>query len=62
MVHRGWTRRQGRVQKGGCNDLVCGIGGVHQYDAGDIRDDTGALFYRARTAPEGGEGNHVVCV
>ena len=47
---------------GGCSDVVCGIGGVHQYDAGDIRDDTGARFYRARTAPEGGEGNHVVCV
>ena len=30
--------------------------------AGDIRDDTEARFYRARTAPEGGEGNHVVCV
>ena len=35
---------------------------MHQYDAGDIRDDTGALFYRARTAPEGGEGNHVCSV
>ena len=45
-----------------CSDLECGIGGVHQYDAGDIRDATGARFYRARTAPEGGEGNHVVCV
>ena len=58
---------QGRATRGGemgrtCSDLVCGIGGVHQYDAGDIRDDTGARFCRARTAPEGGEGNHVVCV
>ena len=62
MVHRGWMRRQGRVQKGDCSDLVCGIGGVHQHDAGDIRDDTEARFYRARRGPEGGEGHHVVCV
>ena len=42
----------------GCGDLACGIGivGVHQHDAGDIRDDTGARFYRARKAPEGAKG------
>ena len=43
MVHRGWTRRQGRVKNGGCRGLVCGVGGVHQYDAGDIRDDSGSI-------------------
>ena len=26
-----------------CRGLVCGVGGVHQYDAGDIRDDSGFI-------------------
>ena len=30
--------------------LVCGVGGVHQYDAGDTREDTGARLYRTGTA------------
>ena len=62
MVHRRWTRRQGRVKNGGCRGLVCGVGGVHQYDAGDIRDDSGFIEQGQGKRGLGCEGHHVVCV